>query len=360
MFPNIYTYINDCYFQQSLRTSIWLWLVRLVMINMCEYLDQFLIELLEEVLKFPWIFVTELSLFVVRNFRGKCFCVEMLKRHTVKERLETPVLESRKRRKSRVKSSSLCFNVLEGSFVFFLRMQSRDVPACAAPFWVKFSLWEPTRTPRFLPTFFHAEVLAHIVLTELTYSRNNFTGKFGGPWISVSRHGLRITALEFAIMASNPSIEAVVPKLVRAVTWIKVAIMSYYLKYFASWKERNQYTCIHFVFFVQRYPPKESHITPNLGTTALKSWSWIFRLNHGPNYTGYDLMLVQLSICECGQTSSGRQSRCFHRQKARLWHFNNRSRLSVLTGGWDGRMWKLVWYKAYCVIWWVAVWESDA
>ena len=36
----------------------------------------------------------------------------------------------------------------------------------------------------------------------------------------------------------------VVPKLVRAVTQIKVAIMSYHPQCLASWKERNQYTCV--------------------------------------------------------------------------------------------------------------------
>ena len=39
-----------------------------------------------------YIFVIFLNLFVVRNFKGTCSPIEMLKRYMARERLETPVL----------------------------------------------------------------------------------------------------------------------------------------------------------------------------------------------------------------------------------------------------------------------------
>jgi len=45
-------------------------------------------------LKFWRIFVILLSPFVIRNFESTCYSVEMLKGHTVREMLGTPVLES--------------------------------------------------------------------------------------------------------------------------------------------------------------------------------------------------------------------------------------------------------------------------
>jgi len=43
-------------------------------------------------LKIQWVFVILLSFFVIRNFRGTCSSVKMLKRYMVRERLETPSL----------------------------------------------------------------------------------------------------------------------------------------------------------------------------------------------------------------------------------------------------------------------------
>jgi len=45
-------------------------------------------------LKIKWNFVILLSLSVIRNFKGKCSYVEMLKGHMVRERFGTPVLDS--------------------------------------------------------------------------------------------------------------------------------------------------------------------------------------------------------------------------------------------------------------------------
>jgi len=54
------------------------------------------------------------------------------------------------------------------------------------------------------------------------------------------------------------NIGAVVPKLVRAVTQIKVAIMSYYPHYFAVIAHNTEQHC----GLGSALPPEESHITP--------------------------------------------------------------------------------------------------
>jgi len=61
----------------------------------------------------------------------------------------------------------------------------------------------------------------------------------------------------------------VVPKLIRAVTQIKVAIMSYYPQYFASVKKATSYNTEQHCGFRSSLPPEESHSTPSLGTTGL-------------------------------------------------------------------------------------------
>ena len=45
---------------------------------------------LNVLLKIQWVFVILLSLFVIRNIRGTCSSVEMLKGYMVKERLGNP------------------------------------------------------------------------------------------------------------------------------------------------------------------------------------------------------------------------------------------------------------------------------
>jgi len=48
---------------------------------------------LKILLKVQWVFVSLLSLFVIRNFRGTCSSVKMLKGYMVRERFGTAALE---------------------------------------------------------------------------------------------------------------------------------------------------------------------------------------------------------------------------------------------------------------------------
>ena len=76
LFPNTYTYIS----------------VNIIFKN--HYLCSS--ENLKVLLKIHWIFVVLLSLFVIRNFKGACSSVEMLKGYMVRERLVTLVYSSRR------------------------------------------------------------------------------------------------------------------------------------------------------------------------------------------------------------------------------------------------------------------------
>jgi len=54
------------------------------------------------------------------------------------------------------------------------------------------------------------------------------------------------------------ALKAVVPKLVRAITQTKAAIMSYYPQYCAVIADNTEQRC----YFGSALPPKESHTTP--------------------------------------------------------------------------------------------------
>jgi len=78
--------------------------------------------------------------------------------------------------------------------------------------------------------------------------------------------------LQKLLSAGGGSSNAVVPKLVRAVTENKVAIMSYYPQYFAVIAHNTEQHCGFALPLWFRVTPEESHITPSLGTTAVMDW----------------------------------------------------------------------------------------